>query len=104
MAGWTTEGVQGTPSSGTVLADTGQLPEGGRTLSGIITSAVAGTVLFQWRNAANSSTVMEHLFSMLAGEKLVLPLLYIGVDANDRIRVITSGLVLGNIQASLNWS
>lgn len=102
-AGWVTEGEQTIPSSGTVLADTGQLPEGTRSIDGVISITGAGVILIQHRNAANNSTIKQHAFTFVAADKFVLPTLTLDAASNERIRIVTSGTILVTVQASLSW-
>lgn len=105
MAGWVTEGSKTAPASGTVLADSGPMPMGSRYFNGLISITGAGTILYQHRNADNTATIKEHSFSFLAADKLPLPEFRTDVDTDERIRIVTSGLLtLVSVQASLNWS
>jgi hypothetical protein len=100
---WHTEGLKSSPASGTVLADSGQLPVGSRSASMWLSANIACTVVFEYRNDTNSANVMSQIFHLSAVSPVVIPLLtgYINVAVDERFRVVTSGLALGQIQASL---
>lgn len=102
---WTTEGVKSSPSSGTVLADTGQLGAGTYTFKFLGTSTIAvGNILIQQRNSGNSSTVMEQIVNVPVASSINLELGPITVGSDERIRVITNSGLFGSIQASLFYS
>lgn len=102
MATWNTEGQKTNPSSGTVLADTGQLLAQEWRATIILSATALANVKLQHRNANNNGNVKEQNFSVLSSTLLHLPLLAISVtNADERVRVVTDGVILGNVQASI---
>lgn len=63
-----------------------------------VSTAVVGAVRIQRRNSANNSTVSEFYLDMLAHGQTLVPF-SVPLDAGERIRIITSGMILGDIQA-----
>jgi hypothetical protein len=101
---WYTEGVKSTPSSGTVLADTGEMEEGSRSVAFWVSANVLATVRLEVRNAANNANVIAQTFHLSAVSPVATPELsgVINLATDERIRIVTSGaLALGEIQASL---
>lgn len=102
MATWNTEGQKSTPSSGTVLADTGQLLAQEWRATILLSATVTANVKLQHRNANNNGNVEELALSILSSNPLFISQLAISVlNADERIRIITDGTILGNVQASI---
>lgn len=97
---WNTEGVKSNPSDGTLLADTDELDSGFYAFSLLGTATLLSTVKLQHRNAANDTTLNEHIIKFLANDtkQVTFP---ITVDTNQRVRVLSEGVNLGSVQASL---
>lgn len=106
MSGWVTEGVKNSPSSGTVLADTGALSGvGGYNIRPIILAAnVSAEVELQHRDSTNSSNVWSQRFWLGAtnpgGIDSSLPF---QLASNERLRIVTTSLTLGSVQASFYY-
>jgi hypothetical protein len=101
---WYTEGVVSSPSANDLLADTGQLSVGGRTIQSMVLAAnVSATIRLEHRNAANDTTLNSQTFYLSALAPVTFqPNVGVTVSANDRFRiVVVSGLIVGNVQASL---
>lgn len=101
---WYTEGLKSTPASGTVLADTGQLTEGSRSIALVASANVSVPIRLEVRNAANDATNISQIFHLSALGPVATPEVtgYVNLSSNERVRIVTaSGLALGDVQASL---
>ena len=100
---WYTEGAKSSPSSGTVLADTGPQTSGYRTIGILCDSSVSGVVILEHRNADNDTTLSSQRISMTINSPFSfnVPYTTLILATDERIRVITSGAILGAVQASI---
>lgn len=101
---WYTEGLKSTPASGTVLADTGQLTEGSRSVALVVSANVIASIRLEVRNAANDTTNISQVFHLSALGSVATPQVagYVNLASNERVRIVTTaGLLVGEIQASL---
>jgi len=104
MAYWYTAGVQTNPAGGTVLADTGPLPaSGGRPFKVILASTVGLGFTVEHRNAANNATLTSQNIPVTSNQPVELEFAPGPDMANDdeRLRVVTNALAVGQVQASL---
>lgn len=90
------------PADTTVIVDTGQLEEGNYLFGFIMESSVAANVDVQHRNAANSANVdfMRIRISDAGTEYPLFPS-KIKIETNQRIRLVMSGGITGEIQANI---
>jgi len=91
------------PTDQTILVDTGALSKDDYLFGFIIETSVAGaTVDIQHRNAANSSNI-DFIRIRIVNAWTEYPIFpsKIPMDLNERIRVIMSGGITGEIQASI---
>lgn len=100
---WITEGLQTSPSTGTLLADTGEVPESNTEFTIVLTSTAVATVLLQRRNAANNGTLQEQIIKTLVNETQALQFGPIHCEEGERVRLVTSGLILGSVQGSITY-
>lgn len=100
--GWVTEGIKSNPLNGAVLADTGAF---GSDTSGnikvIVASTVAGFATFEHRNAANDTTIKAQAFPVSANGVVDVEFM-VAPAQGERFRLVTTGLVVGQIQGSLS--
>lgn len=94
------------PAAGTVLVDSGQIPND-QAMSAcyiIMTSTVACFFVVERRNAANTATVTDQAVACQANSTCTLNF-QIPIDflQNERLRVIINGAVTGTVQASMFW-
>lgn len=100
-AAWFTEGKKSSPSDNTLLADSGALTAQEWQVTILISSTIAAKVRIQHRNAANTGNIAQHEVSVGGSAPYNTPILRIQVADNERIRVVTEGVILGDVQASL---
>ena len=101
---WYTEGAKNAPSSGTILADTGALSGGIKTIAIVADTNVSGIVIMEHRNAANDTTINSQRVTLTLNSPFTYEIPYstLTLAEDERIRVITSGLfTLGVVQASI---
>lgn len=100
---WSTEEQKTLPSSGTILADTGELTEQSDfNFTAVLSTTVAASVKIQWRNGANDENVKEQIINLVAGASVNIDgQASLIVSSTERFRIVTSGAILGSIQASI---
>ena len=90
------------PVDNTVLADTGSLVEGNYLFGFITTSSIAATVLLQHRDSLNASNI-DAIKIIIAAAGTDYPLFpsKVYINKNERIRIVMSGGIIGEIQGSI---
>lgn len=102
---WFTEGNKTNPTDATVLADTGALTPAIYEFTYILTASAATVFLIQHRNAANLASVAEFRIRVPAGETKTYSLGKKSIrTANERVRIITEGVIVGAAQAMIDNS
>lgn len=102
--GWYSAGEQTNPVDGAVLADTGKILTGNNVPMYVIVSAMVNCkVIIEHRDEPNTGAVVNQGLRCLANDTVVVPIGYIVLDLGERIRVVTSGVIVGAIQASINY-
>jgi hypothetical protein len=99
-AGWSTNGLFTNPPNPTVLADTGQFGQTIREFHLVIYASVAVTVDLQQRNGADTTTKMSQRLTVPAGQTVNFSGIADFLD-RDHLRIITTGTVVGDVQASI---
>ena len=91
------------PADAQVLADTGQLQAGNYLFSFILHATVAAIVDIQHRNVANDGNVDTPVRVSVAANSNEYPFYpsKINIVANQRVRIVLSGGITGNVQASI---
>lgn len=90
------------PADTTVIVDTGQLDEGNYLFGFIMESSVAANVDVQHRNAANGANIdFVRIRISDAGTEYPLFPSKIKIETNQRIRLVMSGGITGEIQANI---
>jgi hypothetical protein len=101
---WYTEGAKSNPAANTVLADTGALTGGNKTIIVLADCNVAADVTIEHRNDSNTSTIESQQISILANGTISITLPYgtLTFATDERLRVIVkSTITLGTAQASI---
>lgn len=90
------------PADTTVMVDTGQLEEGNYLFGFIIEASVAANVDIQHRNAANSANI-DFIKIRVANAGTEYPLFpsKVRINTNQRVRLVMSGGITGEIQANI---
>lgn len=90
------------PADATVIVDTGQLDEGNYLFGFIIENSVAANVDIQHRNSANNANIdfMRVRIANAGTEYPIFPS-KIKIETNQRIRLVMSGGITGEIQANI---
>lgn len=102
MAQWFTEGKKTNPGANVVLADTGPLVSQEWRVTLVGTANIRAAVLLQHRNVANDTTLKEQWIVFLADATLSPQIIAISLHtANERIRIVTDTVLVGNIQVSI---
>lgn len=102
MSTWVTEGSKTNPLSGVVLADSGPTHIGEYTIHVIGISTILAPCSFQWRNAANDTTLQEQAFSIQTNQNVMEDQIKISTQvAGERFRIVTTTAVLGVVQVSM---
>lgn len=103
---WANGGIMTNPATNAVLADTGALPNGGSVSAMLMMSTnVAAIVRYQWRNAANDTTMKEHVFTLGANSNTIIysPLsnMEFDIGPGDRLRLLLNAGVTGTMCCSI---
>lgn len=91
------------PADATILADTGALSKDNYLFGFIIETSLAGEIVdIQHRNAANSANIdfIRIRISNAWTEYPIFPS-KIPIALNERIRIVQSGAIVGEVQASI---
>lgn len=99
---WYSEGEKTDPVDGTLLASTGKVLTGNNTMATVIVSAtVACAVQLQYRDAGASNTRQGQIVRVPAGDTVVVPLGVQPLEPAEGLQVVSSGTIVGNVQASI---
>lgn len=90
------------PTTGTVLADTGQLPAGLYEMRVAVGSSVAATYSVQHRNAANSGFVSDTTTIRGAAGQTGEYVFKYSIQVNERLRVLPQDNITGDAEATIN--
>lgn len=97
-----TEGSKTNPAAGVVLADSGPTHIAEYSIHVIGISTILAMCSFQWRNAANDTTLQEQTFSIPANQNVMEDQIKITTQTSgDRFRIVTAALILGVVQVSM---
>jgi hypothetical protein len=103
-SGWATQGLIHNPSSGDVLADTGQLGTGVYDFDVYVTCNTANTwLILQHRNAANDDNVAQTYMILGQYSNVIVPLHNYVMVAYQRIRVIASATAPEYMQVNITY-
>jgi len=99
---WVTEGAQTDPADGAILVDTGQLSAGWYDFTiWMGSSAINGKIVLQHRNSLDTGNVKAHRFRIQANDTREFQLNNRGMEANERLRVISSPAFVGVVEVSI---
>jgi hypothetical protein len=98
---WVSQGVMNNPANGALLADTGPMVAQGRTFHAIVGADVATVFRVEHRNAANDATTESLILACGIRDAKGFMLGDIELADNERVRIVTVGAVVGNVQATL---
>lgn len=99
---WYSEGEKSNPADGDLLATTGKLPFGNNVPVTVVVSAtVAAVVLLRYRDAAGSTNKQVQTIRVLANDTKVIPLGTHPINVDEALQVVSSGVTLGLVQASI---
>lgn len=98
---WTSGSILTNPTNGTLLADTGQLVRGWYLFA--VSGAGSGSWIFdvQHRNAANTANNDSQRRRPAAGDEDWILANPIFVETNERLRIVLSGDMVGEVQMSI---
>lgn len=97
---WYTEGSQSSPSSGTCLASTGSLGADTYKVGLVASCSVAGAIKLRRKNSGGT-VQNEQIIHLGAAQAMSAVDLLITSDSGDVVDVVTSGTIVGTVQASL---
>src|SRR5205823_1090604 len=101
---WYTEGEQtGTVTNGTVLADTGPLANADPPILVTCTASVTAALTLQRRNAANDATISAQAIRLSANTTQSFAFGPVHLEDQERIRIVTTALIDGAVQASITY-
>lgn len=100
---WHTEGPISNPVADTLLADTGPLTIGG-TVYAIVLATGTAVVTFrvEHRNAANDASLVAFIMRVPANDTRSFDIGALGIAPNERLRIVTVGAIVGNVQAMIS--
>jgi hypothetical protein len=98
---WTAGSVGTNPSNGTVMVDTGQLAGSNYLVAVTGAGSVDWVYDLQVRDATNTSTVFSQRRRPQAGNEDFIVANKLNITANQRIRCVLVGSIVGELQMSL---
>jgi hypothetical protein len=99
---WYSEGEKSNPIDGELLATTGKISSGNNTMATIVVSATAVcAVQLRYRDSAGSTTKQGQILRVPANDTITVPLGVTPLNPDESLQVVTSGAVVGSVQASI---
>lgn len=101
---WLSSGRISSPALDAVLLDTGPLPAAPRNFKIMAACSVAASIEIQWRDATNTSNNGAQIVSIQAldFQQSVPFMREIDMLANERIRIVAIGLIVGVVSVSID--